>query len=362
MQQARLRPLSSHPKPEAHSVQGETANQSLTVKMDEPDRAKFDVAKKLGNRIGDICQQYRAYWTSTDPTEQQIGLAVYFIDTFLFRVGNERNDSPDTVGCCSLRFEHFDLKKNVIKFDFRSKGNQPYRNEKEIDPGAFEVLEKLNKNNSDPSAKLFDLINPKKINEWLKQFDKDFTTKVFRTFRATHLMEEMLKQNSEEISNTKGEFAKNDIRDMFEESCLEVAKLCNHLKKDKKIERKILKSEELIKSPATNSFFEKFIERDNKNEEAKLQVLKAVAERKETSTNNTLEFYIDPRIVVAWCKKHGIELNRIYSPSLLEKIKWAIEDIDSSSQPGSSSGQTSQNSGTTATGTESTSETMEGIN
>lgn len=356
MQQARLRPLSSHPKPEAHSVQGETANQSLTVKMDEPDRAKFDVAKKLGNHIDDIRQQYRAYWTSTDPTEQQIGLAVYFIDTFLFRVGNERNDSPDTVGCCSLRFKHFDLKKNVIKFDFRSKGNQPYRNEKEIDPGAFEVLEKLNKNNSDPSAKLFDLIKPRKINGWLKKIDKDFTTKVFRTLRATDLMEQMLNKISEKISKTRGEFATDDIVDMFEESCLEVAKLCNHLKKDKKIERKIRKTEQLIKSPATHQFFEKLIERDNKNEEAKLQTLKAEAERKKPSAITTLVFYIDPRIVVAWCKKHGIELNRIYSRSQLKKIKWAIEDIDSSSQPGSSSGQTSQCSGTTATGTESTSE------
>ncbi len=42
---------------------------------------------------------------------RQRATAVYLIDQFALRAGNEKgDDEADTVGCCSLKFEHVTLK------------------------------------------------------------------------------------------------------------------------------------------------------------------------------------------------------------------------------------------------------------
>ncbi len=39
--------------------------------------------------------------------ERQIAVATYLIDVFALRAGGEKgDDEADTVGCCSLRYEH----------------------------------------------------------------------------------------------------------------------------------------------------------------------------------------------------------------------------------------------------------------
>lgn len=63
--------------------------------------------------------------------ERQLGTATYLIDKLALRVGNEKDeDEADTVGCCSLRVEHIELKEDdVVMFDFLGKDSMRYNNE-----------------------------------------------------------------------------------------------------------------------------------------------------------------------------------------------------------------------------------------
>jgi len=53
------------------------------------------------------------------------------IDKLALRVGNEKDeDEADTVGCCSLRVEHIELKEgDRVAFDFLGKDSMRYHNE-----------------------------------------------------------------------------------------------------------------------------------------------------------------------------------------------------------------------------------------
>ncbi len=53
---------------------------------------------------------------------------MYFIDKLALRAGNEKGeDEADTVGCCSLRYEHVTLEPpNHLIFDFLGKDSIRY--------------------------------------------------------------------------------------------------------------------------------------------------------------------------------------------------------------------------------------------
>ena len=93
--------------------------------------------------------------------DRQRATAVYFIDRFALRVGNEKGeDEADTVGCCSLRYEHVTLKEpNLVTFDFLGKDSiRFYQPDKEVTIQVFKNL-KLFKKSSEEGADLFDRIN-----------------------------------------------------------------------------------------------------------------------------------------------------------------------------------------------------------
>lgn len=111
--------------------------------------------------ITTIRQDYEADLTSKVMADRQRATAVYFIDRFALRVGNEKGeDEADTVGCCSLRYEHVTLKEpNLVTFDFLGKDSiRFYQPDKEVTPQVFKNL-KLFKKSSEEGADLFDRIS-----------------------------------------------------------------------------------------------------------------------------------------------------------------------------------------------------------
>ena len=46
------------------------------------------------------------------------------------------------------------------------------------------------------------------------------------------------------------------------------------------------------------------------------------------NTNSSKRDYIDPRIIVAWCKKNGVPLQLVLSEGLIEKFRWALSMAD----------------------------------
>lgn len=67
---------------------------------------------------------------------------MYLIDRLALRAGNEKgDDEADTVGCCSLRYEHIELEPpNTLHFDFLGKDSIRYQNSVKVDPQVFKNI------------------------------------------------------------------------------------------------------------------------------------------------------------------------------------------------------------------------------
>lgn len=123
----------------------------------------------------DIVETLRADYTndlkSKVMAERQRATAVYFIDRFALRVGGDKDTEAeaDTVGCCSLRFEHVTLQEpNLVTFDFLGKDSiRFYQPDKEVDRQVFKNL-KLFKQDSKPGQDLFDRITVRRGWEWME--------------------------------------------------------------------------------------------------------------------------------------------------------------------------------------------------
>jgi DNA topoisomerase-1 len=57
-------------------------------------------------------------------------------------------------------------------------------------------------------------------------------------------------------------------------------------------------------------------------------------QKREREENKTLALatsklnYLDPRISVAWCNKHGVPLEKVFSKTQREKFRWAVHMAD----------------------------------
>ena len=48
-------------------------------------------------------------------------------------------------------------------------------------------------------------------------------------------------------------------------------------------------------------------------------------ENKDIALGTSKLNYLDPRISVAWCKKHSVPIEKIYSKTQRDKFRWAID-------------------------------------
>ena len=51
-------------------------------------------------------------------------------------------------------------------------------------------------------------------------------------------------------------------------------------------------------------------------------------ENKQIALGTSKLNYLDPRITVAWCKKWGVPIEKIYNKTQREKFAWAIDMTD----------------------------------
>ncbi|CAG9329250.1 unnamed protein product [Blepharisma stoltei] len=315
------------------------------------DMLKYEKARKLKEFIDKARESYWSKIKSRILLDRQLGSALYLIDKLALRVGNEKsNEEADTVGCCSLRVEHIKFEEdNKITLDFLAKDCMRYYNTIQIDPEVYKNLQDFTKN-KDLDDDLFDLIRSNTLNDYLKSLMEGLSSKVFRTFNASIRLQEQLA-----IFNEKN-LQLEDKMQFFIKANKEVALLCNHqktvpknfdnqlerinsqiTKKKSKIEnlenhakelrkkKRLAKSENVKKRITTNiKNTKKMIEKVKDD----IEKLETRIEMKEDTKNIALETskinYIDPRIVVSWCKKNKVPLDKVYSKSLKEKFKWAM--------------------------------------
>ena len=189
----------------------------------QSDYKKFEKARELKKHIDRIRADYRKDLKAELTADRQKATAVYLIDQFALRAGNEKgDDEADTVGCCSLKFENVSLREpSTVIFDFLGKDSIRFYEEVEVDRQVFKNLKIFKKAPKGPGDEIFDRLTTTQLNNHLQQYMKGLTAKVFRTYNASYTMSNLL----QEMKST-GSLAEK-IKD-YNDANRKVAILCNH--------------------------------------------------------------------------------------------------------------------------------------
>ncbi|RLV96682.1 DNA topoisomerase 1 [Spathaspora sp. JA1] len=394
----------------------------------QSDFKKFETARNLRNHVDAIRKDYTQRLKSEKMQDRQMATATYLIDVFALRAGGEKgDDEADTVGCCSLRFEHITLKPpNKVIFDFLGKDSIRFYQEVEVDKQVFKNLRIFKKSPKQPGDDLFDRINPSVLNKHFQNYMKGLTAKVFRTYNASKTMQDQL-----DLIPNEGTIAEKVVK--FNAANRTVAILCNHQRSVSKnhgnsvqkindklkeymwqkirAKRMILVLEPKLKKKDPGYFEEiddlvkedeehihhtiinrqreqvmKKLQRDNEKlklekkplltekdvkdkldkigelekeyrqelkkgkpevksnmtvEKLKQQIetiearyvttslqLKDKEDNSEVSLGTSKMNYIDPRLTVMFSKKYGVPIEKLFTKTLRDKFKWAIESAD----------------------------------
>ncbi|KAH7860063.1 hypothetical protein Vadar_008715 [Vaccinium darrowii] len=317
----------------------------------QSDKVKYEKARLLKDYIHGIRSVYTKDFTSKDVTKRQIAVATYLIDKLALRAGNEKDDDEaDTVGCCTLKVENVEpIPPNTLKFDFLGKDSIRYQNEVEVEIPVFKAIQQFRTGKSGGDD-LFDKLDTSILNAHLKELMPGLTAKVFRTYNASILLDEMLNRETKD-----GDLAQKVV--VYQNANKEVAIICNHQRTVSKshsaqmarLNEKIDELKALLDELKTDLDRAKKGKLPMKSSDGKpKQNLSPEAlERKIIQTNAKIEKieqdkntkedlktvalgtskinYLDPRITVAWCKRHEVPIEKIFNKSLLAKFTWAME-------------------------------------
>ncbi|MCJ1478928.1 DNA topoisomerase 1 [Lambiella insularis] len=189
----------------------------------QSDHKKFEKARELKKHIDIIRQDYEKELKSGIMADRQRATAVYLIDKFALRAGNEKgDDEADTVGCCSLKFEHVSLKPpNTVVFDFLGKDSIRFYDEVVVDPQVFKNLRLFKKEPKAEGDEIFDRLTTSGLNKHLSGYMTGLTAKVFRTYNASWTMANLLR-------DMKATGSVAEQLKLYNDANREVAILCNH--------------------------------------------------------------------------------------------------------------------------------------
>ncbi|RHN71147.1 putative DNA topoisomerase [Medicago truncatula] len=217
------------------------------------------------------------------------------------------DEEADTVGCCTLKVENVTAQgHNKLKFDFLGKDSIKYEYTVEIN-----------------------------VNAHLKELMPNLTAKVFRTFNASFTLDDMLNKETKD-----GDVAEK--RDVYQHANKQGAIICNHQRsvsknhsaQISKLNEKIVELQAFLrelkidlkkarkeKSPLTSSDGKKrnlnpeAIEKKITQTSAKIEKMQRDMHTKEdlkTVALGTSKInYLDPRITVAWCKRHEVPIEKV---------------------------------------------------
>ncbi|XP_054815483.1 DNA topoisomerase 1 alpha-like isoform X2 [Prosopis cineraria] len=317
----------------------------------QSDKEKYEKARMLKNYIGNIRAAYTKDFTIRDITRQQIAVATYLIDKLALRAGNEKDDDEaDTVGCCTLKVENVTAEPpNKLQFNFLGKDSIKYENTVEVELPVYSAILKFQKDKR-PGDDLFDKLDTSKLNAHLKELMPGLTAKVFRTFNASITLDDMLNKDTKD----------GDVLEkigVYQVANKQVAIICNHQRSVSKshsaqmsrLTEKIDELQGVLKELKTDLDRVKKGKPPLKRAERKRNLTPDALEKKIAQTNAKIEKmrrdmktkedlktvalgtskinYLDPRITVAWCKRHEVPIEKIFNKSLLAKFTWAM-DVD----------------------------------
>lgn len=189
----------------------------------QSDYKKFEKARELKKHIDRIRKDYAKELKDELMEKRQRATAVYLIDRFALRAGNEKgDDEADTVGCCSLKYENITLQPpNKVIFDFLGKDSIRFHEEFEVDPQVFKNLRIFKKPPKTKGDEVFDRLTTSALNKHLSGYMDGLTAKVFRTYNASYTMSTLLRDMKSEGTHQEKLADYNDAN-------RKVAILCNH--------------------------------------------------------------------------------------------------------------------------------------
>ena len=328
---------------------------SAGIKQDR-DKAKYEKAVNLSKDIEKIKDQIVKDMKNKDAKINKIATACYLIYRTSMRVGDEKDpDEADTVGATTLRKEHINITPNAIEFDFLGKDSVRWQETVPAEGHDKQFHENLKKiiQNKKPKDEIFDGITSRHVNVYYSSIVKGLTAKVFRTYLATNVVKNYLKEHD----NIKGKTA-NEKLYHAKLANLEAAIMCNHKRTiPKTFEESLQKKRDTLKNiekdkpwKKTEDTLKKAKNKDTKtdaqkkakekrtktlNEQIKKQKLKH-KERQEKlklqinlsestrdyNLGTSLRNYIDPRMFKAWTDEVGAEWEKLYTSALQKKFLW----------------------------------------
>lgn len=316
------------------------------------DEDKYDKARLLKKKIKKIRARNEQNMNSQDRETKQLAVALYLIDKLALRVGNEKKeDEADTVGVTTLKIKNIHLLENsTIKLDFLGKDSIRYVNKLKVPEIVYNNLKEFYGDGSKGNdSELFELINADLLNKYIKQFMKRLTSKVFRTFNASYLMQIELKKITAKYKTYDKPDKLEKMLHEYEMANLKVAKLCNHQRvATKSSSEKIEKTQTKISDLKTK--LRKFKREKDKRLEAgqktsainkKIsslqQKIKLVKNKKSLQTESkTLSAgtskinYIDPRITITFLKANGLfdNIDKFFNKTHQKQFVWAMSVDD----------------------------------
>ncbi|KAL3690883.1 hypothetical protein R1sor_004534 [Riccia sorocarpa] len=314
----------------------------------QSDMEKYEKARMLKDYIENIRTTYTRNFSSSDMAKRQIAVATYLIDRLALRAGNEKDeDEADTVGCCSLKVEHVTtVPPRSLQFDFLGKDSIRYFNTVEVEDQVYKAIKDFKKGKQ-IGQDLFDKLDTSKLNAHLKDIMPGLTAKVFRTYNASITLDTLLQ-------DTVGSNVIEKSAD-YQRANKEVAILCNHQRtvskshssQMEKLEAKMAEAKQLLsdlkvdldrarkgKPPLTDAegkkrsgnpeTLQKRIAQTEQRIEKMALDMSIKDDMKTVALGTSKINYMDPRITVAWCKRHEVPIEKVFNKSLLAKFSWAM--------------------------------------
>ncbi|CAN1790380.1 DNA topoisomerase 1 beta [Linum perenne] len=296
----------------------------------QSDKEKYEKARKLKDYIRSIRTAYTRDFTSKDVTKRQIAVATYLIDKLALRAGNEKDDDEaDTVGCCTLKKSNVEcVPPNSLKFDFLGKDSIRYVNEVEVELPVFRAIGQFQTGKNDADL-LFDHLDTSKLNAHLKELMPGLTAKVFRTYNASITLDEQVAIicNHQRTVSKSHDSQMMRLTERIDTAKKEVEELKIDLERSRKGKPPLKGADGKQKRNLNPEAIEKKIASAKQKIEKYEMDMKTKEDLKTVALGTSKINYLDPRITVAWCKRHEVPIEKIFNKSLLAKFAWAM-DVD----------------------------------
>ncbi|NOS61611.1 MAG: DNA topoisomerase I [Nitrosarchaeum sp.] len=320
------------------------------------DKAKYEKAVKLSKEIEKIKDRIVKDMKDKDPKISRIATVCYLIYRTAMRVGDEKDpDEADTVGATTLRKEHINITDNTIEFDFLGKDSVRWKETVKAEGNDKQFQENLKRiiQNKKPKDEIFEDITSRHVNAYYSSIVNGLTAKVFRTYLATTMVKNYLKEHDKMKGKTPNEKLyhaklanleaaimcnhKRTIPKTFEETLENKRETLKNINKEQPWKKTLdaLKKAELSedktdvqkknnakKIKTLNEQIKKQKEKHKERTE-KLQLQIDLSEKtKDYNLGTSLRNYIDPRIFKAWTNEVGVEWEKLYTAALQKKFLW----------------------------------------